>query len=152
VDKADACGRTSLWRAAREGREATAKALLAVGANVNARDALDAATPLYWAVTQCDPRMVSLLLTAGADVEGVTMAGCRALWWAAWMGHEAITRLLLQAGADSNATDPLGKGFVGGLVGVGLCWFRFFSCTPEKNKKTKNSVGLPVFQKLRFYI
>ena len=84
---------------------------------MNARDALDAATPLYWAVTQCDPRMVSLLLTAGADVEGVTMAGCRALWWAAWMGHEAITRLLLQAGADSNATDPLGKGFVGGLVG-----------------------------------
>ncbi|KAG2487520.1 hypothetical protein HYH03_013801 [Edaphochlamys debaryana] len=51
------------------------------------------------------PRVVRLLLEAGADVKATTKDGDTALSLAATEGHAEVVRLLVEAGADVNAAD-----------------------------------------------
>lgn len=67
-------GSTPLHLAALNEDSGPVKALLAAGANVNARDR-EGATPLHMAVFATRAASVKLLLEAGADVEAKTDAG-----------------------------------------------------------------------------
>ena len=80
----------------------TAKALIAAGADVNAKNILGK-TPLHGVYNH---EIAQLLITAGADARAEDRFGCTPL-------HEAITseiaKALIAAGADVNAKNILGK-------------------------------------------
>ena len=61
-------GETVLMACARTGSTKAVSALLAAGADVNARESREAQTALMWAVAQCHPEVVKLLLEHDADV------------------------------------------------------------------------------------
>jgi len=83
----------------------TVKALLDLGADVNAR-AHDGGTALMLAASCGDEEIVRLLLNKGADVSGHYVAtGKTAADLAAEKGHTAIIELLKAAGgADTSAS------------------------------------------------
>jgi ankyrin repeat protein len=75
------------------------------GADPNRRqDGGLAATPLMWATGMDNPRLVAVLLEAGADVNTVDAMGDPAINWAAYYGHVGAIELLLEAGADTFLT------------------------------------------------
>jgi ankyrin repeat protein len=84
-----------------------ARALLAVGADVNAR-ATFGDTPLMVAALRGETDRVKILIEAGADVNADT-GGSTALMRAAYQGGSETVRLLLNAGADVRARDLLGR-------------------------------------------
>jgi len=87
------------------------KLLLNAGADVNAKDALDA-TPLMWSVTE--PDKVDLLVARGADVNAKSKTGRTPLMLAALHnGSDRVVNLLLAKGADVKATDARGLTFLG---------------------------------------
>ena len=68
VDHADGdYAQTALHYAAREGRKEAVDALLACGANPNARNR-DMRTPLHWAASNGTASVVRALVAAGADL------------------------------------------------------------------------------------
>ena len=75
--------------------------LLAAGADVNAKDELDA-TPLMLAETA---EQTKLLINAGADVNAKDIYGRTALMYAVDRGSIEQIKLLIDAGADVNAKD-----------------------------------------------
>lgn len=104
---------TPLLKALSQGNADCINALLDAGANVNAREPGMGHTPLSRAITGWyggDPKIVSLLLSRGADPnilpinpqEGGLLA-------AAERGYETIALLLLGKGADIEAEDTWGK-------------------------------------------
>jgi ankyrin repeat protein len=94
---------TPLHYAAVIGSTESIKVLLAAGANVNARDNMEA-TPLILAAWS--PERIRMLLAAGADPNARTKSGRTALMVAAGRsGSAAGVKLLLDAGADANAAD-----------------------------------------------
>src|SRR5579871_1204782 len=133
---AGANGESPLMVAARTGRADVAKALLAHGADVNARENVRGQTALMWAVSQRHPDVVRLLLEHGADVHARTRSnpqlvytgepsgagrsrtdwvmrevdrgGSTALLFAARQGDRESARLLVTAGASPNETGPEG--------------------------------------------
>ena len=60
-------GETMLMLAARNGNPETIKALVAAGADVNAKESLRGTTALMWAAEQSHPAAVKALLDAKAD-------------------------------------------------------------------------------------
>jgi hypothetical protein len=108
---------TPLHLAARFGREDSAAALLAAGADIEARNSLDE-RPLHVSAAYGRPAVVKLLLARGADVKTHSRNGNTPLHAAA-CGHGTqsnigarieVATLLLAAGADVNARKP-GSGF-----------------------------------------
>jgi ankyrin repeat protein len=99
----DRQGRTPLWGAVENSPEVT-KYLIEKGADVNARDTVNA-TPLLWAAGFGRPETVSLLLENKADVKAVDDNGWTALIWAAGIGQPQTVDLLVKAGADLKAAD-----------------------------------------------
>jgi len=97
----DRLGLTPLHRAANRGDLAAVAALLAKGADVNAR-ALAKQTPLHLAVTQ---EIAQLLLSKGADIEARDRWGCTPLFWAAGAGRKGVVEALLAAGAQADAPE-----------------------------------------------
>lgn len=87
-----------------EQRSRMTAALLAAGANVEARDA-DGATPLLWAAGRDCPDCVALLLKAGAQVRARNTKGATPLH----VCGPQIAAMLLAAGADANAADGDGN-------------------------------------------
>lgn len=74
--------------------------LLEHGADPNARDLGDNATPLHFAAANGALDNVRLLLDAGADVQGTGDAhNGNVIGWAAREGNEAVINLLLERGA-----------------------------------------------------
>ena len=71
--------------------------------------ATDGATALHWAVHRDDPRLVGLLIAAGADVAAANRYGVQPIALAAENGNAAILAALLAAGADANAALPGGE-------------------------------------------
>lgn len=95
-----------LLRAARGGDSNGAVEWLRDGANVNARDEHDLATPLMLAVDAGNLSLCRLLIAAGADVNAIALRGDSALTRAVRRAPSApsdrIVHLLLERGADAN--------------------------------------------------
>ena len=111
------CAAAALIEAAKVGAVANAKALIAVGASVNAIDA-NGNTPLHWASRRGDNEMVSFLLRNGADSAIVDADGSTALHLACACGHGTTVELLIEAGADLATVNETGA-TPRGLAAVG---------------------------------
>lgn len=91
-------GTTALHAAARH--PAAVRFLLEHGADANARDVGDNATPLHFAASNRILESVRLLLDAGADVHGVgDVHKGDVIGWAAAEGNDDVINLLLARGA-----------------------------------------------------
>ncbi|WP_421785657.1 ankyrin repeat domain-containing protein [Hyphobacterium sp.] len=78
---------------------------LAAGADPNERQPGGLrATPLMWVTGGDDPRLIDILLAAGAEVDLTDAMGDPAINWAAYYGHVAAIERLLDAGADTDLT------------------------------------------------
>ncbi|MFM1897214.1 MAG: Phosphocholine transferase AnkX [Pseudomonadota bacterium] len=91
-------GYTPLMFAARAGDLASARELLAAGADVNAVSAFGI-SPAIMAVNGGNPGLLALLLDSGADIDE-SSSGHTALHAAVLRGDEAAVRVLLEHGAD----------------------------------------------------
>lgn len=90
--------------AAKRGDVAAVQALLAKGANVNAKDNYGD-TALMEASAKGHREVVQVLLDKGADVNAKTYRGHTALMPASNEGHREVVQALLDKGADVNAKD-----------------------------------------------
>jgi ankyrin repeat protein len=95
--------------AARTGSLGAVQALLAKGADPNAREERDQ-TALMWAAAEGHAAVVAALLEAGADAHARLQSGFTPIFFAAREGHIAVVQTLLQAGADVNELLERGKG------------------------------------------
>jgi ankyrin repeat protein len=82
--------------------DATA-ALIAAGADIEARDPDTDATPLVIASFRGNIAVVEMLLAAGADVNSADRSGFTPLIGAAQFGHATLIPILVEAGADLEA-------------------------------------------------
>jgi ankyrin repeat protein len=94
--------------AAERGDQATVRALLQKGADLNAARA-DGMTPLHAAVYNDHLGIADALLRAGAKAGGTDRYGVTPLYLAAVNGNADMIRRLLDAGADVNAVDAGGE-------------------------------------------
>ena len=94
---------SAVWR----GQAEQVRALVAGGANVNARNS-DNDPLLHEAVWRNDVEVVQILVDAGADVNQRDSDNDPLLHEAIWRGHTEIVRILVNAGADVNARDSDG--------------------------------------------
>ncbi|MEI6861895.1 MAG: ankyrin repeat domain-containing protein [Verrucomicrobiota bacterium] len=108
VNAAQADGMTALHWAAFYDDPATAKLLLAAGADAKAANRYGV-TPLSLACTNGNAELVRLLLAAGADANAPLHGGETPLMTAARTGRPEPVKLLLAAGADANARLPSGQ-------------------------------------------
>ena len=95
-------GLTPLMTTARTGNLRAVQELLDFGADVNASTIHLEATALMWAVAAPHPKIVQLLLEAGADPTGSTTKGYTTLMYAARRGDIPMARKLIAAGVDIN--------------------------------------------------
>src|SRR6266481_9175697 len=106
LEARDRRGSTPLMHAAAFGNLNTLKLMIDAGADVRARNNMDA-TALLWAAA--DPEKARLLIERGADVTAASRQGRTPLMVAAARkGGTAIVELLLSKGADVHAKDRLG--------------------------------------------
>ena len=109
VNARGAWDRTPLHQAAEHGTPGAVRALLAAGAEVDARPrGLDrnsgvANTPLHHAARNPDPEVAAALLEAGAEINARGERGVTPLHYAASNRNPAVAALLLEAGAEVNA-------------------------------------------------
>ena len=89
-----------VWR----GRTEQVRALVAAGANVNARDS-DNDPLIREAVWRNHVEIVQILVDAGADVDQRDSDNDPVLHEATWRGHTDVVRILVDAGADVDAKD-----------------------------------------------
>ncbi len=99
---------STLLEAAKAGDESAALALVAKGADVNAR-APDGTTALMWAAHNDEVELARALLKKGADFRAVNLYGTSAMQEAAIGAYTPILKLLLQAGADVDSPNPEGQ-------------------------------------------
>ena len=106
IEVRDGRGATPLMHAAAFGNFETLKSLIDAGADVNARNQMDA-TGLLWAAG--DPEKSRLLIERGADVKAQSKQGRTPLMLAAMRpGNSAIVELILSKGAGIQARDRFG--------------------------------------------
>jgi len=96
VNALNAAGETPLMLAAIAGDLDASQKLLARGARVN----MPGWTPLHYAASGPNTRVVELLLAQGADLEAEAPNGSTPLMLAAQTGPESTIDLLLRRGAD----------------------------------------------------
>ncbi len=99
---------SQLLDAVKAGDEATVRALIGEGADVNASEA-DGTTTLHWAAYRSDLVMADLLVGAGADAAAANRYGVQPLSLAAVGGNADLLKLLLEAGADPNTVQGEGE-------------------------------------------
>jgi hypothetical protein len=94
----------------RHGSAAEVKKAIESGAPLEARDEQYGGTPLMWAAAQNkDPGAISVLLSAGANVNARDSNDGTALLWAAGANRDQeVLSLLIAAGADTDARDRSG--------------------------------------------
>lgn len=96
-----------LFVAAAAGQVERVDALLAQGADVNAKNAIGR-TPLMGAASAGNVRIIRKLLAFGADPNAADNRGITALMEAATNGFEPAAKALIDAGADVNAKNAAG--------------------------------------------
>ena len=104
---AQAADDSPLFEAVEKGDKAAVEALLAKGADVNAKNG-GKRTPLYTGACEGKRDIVELLLAKGADVNAKDNNGKTPLHEAARCGRKDVIELLLDKGADINAKDNYG--------------------------------------------
>ena len=97
-----------LIQAAKADHQQEALALIAKGADVNARSP-DGTTALMWAAHNDDVALVTALLRKGAQVGPENIYGTSAMQQAAVGAYTPILRLLLKAGANVDSPNPEGQ-------------------------------------------
>ncbi|XP_049843247.1 E3 ubiquitin-protein ligase MIB1-like [Schistocerca gregaria] len=97
-----------LISAAKEGSVSKVRTLLAVGADVEAKDE-NQRTALHWAAAMGHEEVAAHLLEVGAGVNARDRWQNTPLHLAAWKGHAAVVRLLAASSADHNARDQSGS-------------------------------------------
>ena len=102
-------GMTPLHHAAQAGDIAAIEALLAGGANVNAKAEYYGATPLHDAAAHGSPSAVEALLAGGANVHAKNEGGATPLHVAAFPGSPSAIEALLAGGANVNAKTEDGR-------------------------------------------
>ena len=90
--------------AARTGKVEAVKALLAHGADVNAKESRRGQTALMWAAAEGNVEVVEALIQAGADLHARLDSGFTPFLFAVREGRIGVVRALLKAGADVNET------------------------------------------------
>jgi ankyrin repeat protein len=103
VDPVNEVGESALMMAALRGQLEWCQRLLARGAPVNK----SGWTPLHYAATGPEPRVVALLLERGAVVDAESPNRTTPLMMAARYGKEDSVKLLLTRGADVHRTNDL---------------------------------------------
>src|SRR5207302_1335876 len=99
----------------RTGKLGPVKALLARGADVDARERRGQ-TALMWAAAEGHAATVEALLRAGADFRTPLPSGFTPLFFAVREGRTDVVRILLKAGADESGDPaPIGSGDLGSL-------------------------------------
>lgn len=98
---------TLLHIAAQRGRLENVKFLLSYGANPDARDPDQGATPLHLCAEGNYGKIAETLAKAGADVNAKDSAGRTPLHTAAYWGAAEVARCLLSHGADANARNDV---------------------------------------------
>lgn len=104
VDAANKANETPLMMAALRGDVAAAEQLLARGGQVNR----SGWTPLHYAASGPEPKLVALLLDRGALIEAHSPNRTTALMMAARYGTHDSAVLLLQRGADARVKNDAG--------------------------------------------
>ncbi|XP_047101555.1 poly [ADP-ribose] polymerase tankyrase-1-like isoform X3 [Schistocerca piceifrons] len=97
-----------LIAAAKDGSVSKVRTLLAVGADVEAKDE-NKRTALHWAAAMGHGEVAAHLLEVGAGVNARDRWQNTPLHLAAWKGHAAVVRLLAASSADHNARDQSGS-------------------------------------------
>jgi len=97
-----------LFKAAKIGDTETAKMMIEMGADVNARND-SGLTPLYWASLRSFTDIAKILIEMGADVNVRNKDGYTPLYWVSSEGHTEIAKMLIEKGADVNAKNEVGE-------------------------------------------
>ena len=103
VNALNAAGESALMMAALKGDLTGAQLLLERGAQVNKTGW----SPLHYAATGPEPKLVALLIDRGADLNAGSPNGTTALMMAAQYGSEDSVKLLLSRGADPKRRSQL---------------------------------------------
>jgi uncharacterized protein len=102
-------GESALMSCAQTGTADALRALLARGADVDARERERGQTALMWAAAGRHAGAVKVLLERGADLNAVSTAGFTPLLFAAREGDAASVQLLVAAGSRINDTTADGE-------------------------------------------
>ena len=108
VTIARASGDGPVSRAVKAGDLAALRALIASGADVNARGG-DGSTPLLWATHNGEAEIAGALIAAGAAVNVANDYGITPLLAASRSGQATLAGLLLKGGADPSVRHPEGE-------------------------------------------
>jgi ankyrin repeat protein len=105
IDAVNPLDETPLMMAALRGELQWSKRLLDLGATINR----DGWTPLHYAATGPQPKVVELLIGEGAEVNALGPDGMTPLMMAARFGNEDNADVLLKHGASASARNARGE-------------------------------------------
>lgn len=104
VNSSNSAGETALMLAALQGRLQVSQRLIERGARISQQGW----TPLHYAASGPEPRVVALLLERGAPIEARSPNGTTALMMAARYGSEESVTLLLEQRASASVRNERG--------------------------------------------
>ena len=124
--------RSTVWR----GRNAYVKELLELGADPNYRTVYCGWRPIHYAAWNDYPKIVTLLLQAGADMNARTDYGETPLHLAAIKASNLVIPVLVSAGADTSARHVQGR------LALESAHMRMISCEYPLSKRIAETVRL----------